>query len=158
MSLNIFSKNWDSRINQPIFFRNGRRVNLETGYNIAVRYEFIKNDSRMAEWFSKNCKIQVDESPFFIANDIDQPSHRLVVHCSQYIYPNSIGGGEVSINNDSTKLEEFGFEINKQENGAYQFIKTKDSFAKYSDGVIRRWQGKEDFILMPWFRVMRGAA
>lgn len=108
----------------PIFYRNGRRINLESGYNLAIRFDYIK-DNLLHQWFKQHCKIIACDSPFLIANDLDAPKERMVTQCSQYIHRNYVGWGKVGIDRQSTNIEAFGF----------------------------RWQGMDSFTLHPWYFV-----
>ena len=149
------------RGDSPIFFRNGRRINLENGYNLAIRFGLIKDGNLLHQWFKQHCKIIACDSPFLIANDLDAPKALMVTQCSQYIHRYYVGWGKVGIDSYSTNVTDFGIDISKNADGTYQFTKSRDSIAKYKDGVNRQWQGSSSFVLHPWYfveKIKGGAA
>lgn len=54
--------------------------------------------------------------------------------------------GNMRKGSESSTLKEFGFICNyNDDKKSYEFLKFNPSIAKYNDGVIRNWQGKNTF-------------
>lgn len=144
--------------NDPIFFYYGRRVNLETGYNLAIRHGLINPGSYVDQWFIDNCEIKACDFPFLIANETDAPCKSMVTQAGRYISPSYAGENKVDISHQSTDVASFGLDITKNDDGTYYFKKTRESIATYSDGLKREWQGKSEFSLHPWYFVFKEGA
>ncbi len=155
MKFTSAAQNWAH--GAPIFFRNGIRVNLESGYNMLARGLFGFGDApELDDWFKENTEITACDSPFFIADDSDAPNEKTLVQAQQYISESLAGWGEVNIGDHSTRIEDFGFVVTKLDTGDYSFVKKGESVATYYlSGLPREWQGETSFVLKPWYFVKR---
>ncbi len=152
MKFTSAAQNWAH--GAPIFFRNGVRVNLESGYNMLVR-GLLGDAPDLDNWFKENTEITACDSPFFIADDSDAPSERALVQAQQYVSESLVGWGEVNVGDHSTRIEDFGFVVTKLETGNYSFVKKAGSIATYRNGLHRKWQGETSFVLKSWYFVKR---
>jgi len=93
---------------------------------------------------------------FYIVNDFDRPYQKHVCQRMnrkgqlEYISPELRNwhrkNGRMMINDESTLIQKFGFDVEVRE-GKAKFIKTRQSVAKYRDGKRREWQGEYEFSL-----------
>lgn len=90
-----------------------------------------------------------------IVNELDRPCVQLIAHIKangRVGYLNNDVKSRISGDYDAertmTTLEQFGFDFNyNQDLKDFEYFKSKESTATYSDGRPRKWQGKEKFTL-----------
>lgn len=92
---------------------------------------------------------------FYIVNDVDRPCEQHVAQLTgpkkdklRYIHESLRDWDEMDLREESTPVEEFGFEI-KRAHDRIMFFKTKHSSVFYPGGGRRLWQGGSFFCLTP---------
>ena len=94
----------------------------------------------------------MDPKELIIINDFDKPCVRLLMenvggNKARYINKELQNYSEFDIDNTSCTLHDFGFDVKMNvDANDYEYIKTRESVAKYPSGQTREWQDRKQFL------------
>ncbi len=87
---------------------------------------------------------------FYIVNNHDRPCKRLLCIINraklEYLDPHYKSYRAMGLEK-ATRLEDFGFQIDRITDSLFECTRTSEGTATYSDGTPRRWQGSNTFQL-----------